>query len=222
MNRSVYFLMIGWAISCVILVSGCGLLRTARIRKDVTLNTYRNIGSIIQPDSLISIIPVLHKEASLSGISFSVHEAAAEIMSVSLWNTGFRTLDKIFTQEILNRHHMQLTNFSVNQAVSVGKALGADYLVLVSLTELEEVTRSINFGPFQIITTVDTSVLVGLNCRLVDVAKEQVIWTGVATTQDKNLQLALRRISLQLIHSFQNGQKKPPKDRTIPLLGIHY
>jgi len=47
------------------------------------------------------------------------------------------------------------------------------------------------------------------------------VWTGVATTQDKNLQLSLRRISEYLIATFHNGGKGP-KEREVPGIGLHY
>ncbi|MEK6777407.1 MAG: hypothetical protein AABY87_11095 [bacterium] len=219
-NRKFIFFT-AWIALLLILATGCGYLRTARIRKAVTINTFREPGILIKPRSVIAVIPLIHKEEGLSGISSSANEAAAEMLSVKLWNAGFRIIDKIFIKEAILEHKIEFTNYSVNQAVEVGDALGADFVMITSITELEEDTRSVDFLPGQVINTVDTSVLVGLNCKLVDVLGNRVIWSGVATTQDKNLQLSLRRISLQLIYTLQDGKDRP-KDRSVPLIGVHY
>ena len=220
MNRKWIFFT-AWIALLLSLAAGCGSLRTARIRKAVTINTFREPDFLLEPRSVIAVIPLIHKEEGLSGISSSANEAAAEMLSVKLWNAGFRIIDKIFIKEVLLEHKIEFTNYSVNQAVEVGDALGADYVMLTSITELEEDTRSVDFLPFQVFNTIDTSVLVGLNCKLVDVRGKRVVWSGVATTQDKNLQLSLRRISLQLIYTLQNGKNKPT-DRAVPLIGVYF
>ena len=220
MDRKFYTLILGMVILLAFL-SACGMLRTARIRKDVTINFYRDPNFDLLQNIRIAVIPTVPKEAGLSGIPYAANEAAAEIMSVKLWNEGFLIIDKIFIKEVLLKEKMAFSNYSVNEAVLLGGNLGADYVMLTSLTELKEDTRSVDFGPFNIVNTVDTSVLVGLNCRLVDVINRRTVWTGVATTQDKNLQLALRRISLRLIHSISVHSTKP-QDRKIPIIGVHF
>lgn len=204
----------------LLLAAGCGSLRTARIRKDVTMNTYKNPDFHIKPGSVIAVVPLTRKGESLGGIASSANDAAAEMMSLKLWNEGFRIIDKIFIKEFLIREGLQFSSYSVKEAVRLGEDLGADYVILTSLTDLEEQTRSVDFLPFQIINTVDASVLVGMNCQLVDVASKQVVWRGAATTQDKNLQLSLRRISLQMIYSLYGAKR--PADHVIPGLGLHF
>jgi len=216
-----WILAAAWIVLLLSLTAGCASLRTARIRKAVTINTFREPDFQINPKSILAVIPLIHQEESLSGISSTANEAAAEMLSVKLWNAGFRIIDKIFIKEVLLEHKIDFTNYSVSQAVQVGDALGADYVMITSITELEEDTRSVNFLPLQVINTVDTSVLVGLNCKLVDVCGKRIVWSGVATTQDKNLQLGLRRISLHLIYTLQNGKDRP-KDRAVPWIGVHF
>jgi len=201
--------------------SGCGTLRTARIRKDVTINTFREPDFHIKANSIIAVIPPLKKDEELSGISISTHEAAQDMLSLKLWQGGYHVIDKIFVKELLEQELIAFEDFSVDQAVNVGERLGTNYVMLVSMNDFEEDVRSVDFGPFNVINTVDTSVLVGLNCRLIDVAAKKVVWTGVATTQDKNLQLSLRRISEHLIATLHNGGKGP-KEREVPGIGMHY
>jgi hypothetical protein len=208
------------ALLAFCVASGCGALRTARIRKDVTLNTHRQADFRIEPPAVIAVVPPIRKD-ELAGISLTISEAAQDMMSLQLWNAGYRIIDKIFIKEVLARETIAFENFSVEQAVRLGEAVDSDYVMLVSLNDFEEDVRSIDFGPFHVVNTVDTSVLVGLNCRLVDVTARRVVWSGVATTQDKNLQLSLRRISRHLIASLQNGTTRP-RDRTIPGIGMHF
>ncbi len=202
------------------MASGCGALRTARIRKDVTMNTHLQADFRVQPDAMIAVVPPIRQD-ELAGISPTISEAAQDMMSLQLWKAGYRIIDKIFIKEVLVRESMAFENFSVEQAVRLGEAVDSDYVMLVSLNDFEEDVRSIDFGPFHVVNTVDTSVLVGLNCRLVHVAAQEVVWSGVATTQDKNLQLSLRRISRHLIASLGKGATRP-KDRTIPGIGLHF
>lgn len=219
MGRRLYILT-SW-ISLLLLTAGCGSLRTARIRKDVTINTFQSPEFRISRNSTIAVIPAFHREEGIIGLSYTANEAAADMMTLKLWNEGFRVIDRIFVKKILLRDDVEIKSFSVNQAVSVGEVLHADYVMLISLTDLEADTQSIDFGPFNLVNTVDTSVLVGVNCRLIDVAAKQIAWSGAATTQDKNLQLSLRRISLQLIHTLQNGDHQA-RDRVLPGIGVHY
>jgi hypothetical protein len=221
MHRKLFPLVVLAAVATVVFTVGCGTLRTVRIRKDVTLKTFREPDFKIKPHSTIAVIPPVKKDETLGGISLSTHEAAQDMMSLKLWQDGYRVIDKVFVKELLEQEKIAFENFSVEQAVHVGKELHADYVMLASLNDFEEDVRSVDFGPFNVINTVDTSVLVGLNCRLVDVASQKVVWSGVATTQDKNLQLSLSRISDYLIATLRNGAKQP-KEREIPGLGLHY
>jgi curli biogenesis system outer membrane secretion channel CsgG len=220
MNRKLYILT-GWIVLLLFLTAGCSSLRTARTRKDVTITTHQDPQFKIYRDSTIAVIPSFHSEEGIIGFSYTANEAAADMLTLKLWNEGFRIVDRIFIKEILLSKEIEFKSFSVNQAVSVGEVLDADYVMLISLTDLEGDTRSIAFGPLNLVNTVDTSVLVGVNCRLIDVAAQQIAWSGAATTQDKNLQLCLRRISLHLIDTLHNGEEQR-KDRAIPFVGIHY
>jgi len=213
--------VLGIALFSAILLFGCGTIRTARIRKDVTINTFREPDFQIKAHSVIAVIPPLKKDEELSGISISTHEAAQDMMSLKLWQGGYHVVDKIFVKELLEQEQIEFESFSVDQAVEVGGWLKANYVMLISMNDFEEDVRSVDFGPFNLINTVDTSVLVGLNCRLVDVTAKKIVWTGVATTQDKNLQLSLRRISDHLIATFHHGRRMP-KEREVPGIGLHY
>ncbi len=184
------------------------------------MNFHLQADFAIQPGAVIAVVPPIRQD-ELAGISSTISEAAQDMMSLQLWKAGYRIVDKIFIREALAREAIAFENFSVEQAARLGEAVDSDYVMLVSLNDFEEDVRSIDFGPFHVVNTVDTSVLVGLNCRLVAVAARRVIWSGVATTQDKNLQLSLRRISRHLIASLGNGAT-PPKDRTIPGIGLHF
>jgi hypothetical protein len=210
-------------VMVLIVAAGCGSLRTARIRKEVTINTFQDPGFKIAKNSFFAVLPAVRQEAGTGGFSYRAAEAAADMISLKLWDQGFRVIDKFFAKEVLARNEIEYTDISLNQAVYVGQALDADYVLIISLNDLEEDTRAVAFGPFSLVNTVDTSVLVGLHCRLIDVSAQRVIWSGAATTQDKNLQLSLRRIALQLIYTFHNGDGvRKPKDRAMPGLGFHY
>jgi len=223
MRRNRLLPVIGLLLLSIVLSSGCGTLRTARIRKDVTINTFLDPDFRIRSHSVIAVVLPLKKEGGLNRIPISTHEAAQDMMSLKLWQKGFHVIDKIFVKELLEQEKIALEDFSVDQAVKVGRKLRADYIMLVSMNDFEEDVRSVDFGPFNVIDTVDTSALVGLNCRLVDVAAEKVVWTGVATTQDKNLQLSLRRISEHLIFSLHaDGEGQEPEERELPGIGLHY
>ncbi len=211
----------GWIVILLLFTTGCGSLRTARIRKEVTINTYQHPEFIIPRESTVAVVPSFSADTGLTGFSYTASEAAVDIMTLKLWNEGFQVIDRIFIKEILLKEEIDFTRFSVKQAVSAGMVLGADYVMMISLTDLEGDTQAIAFGPLHLVSTVDTSVLVGVNCKLVDVYAKQIVWSGAATTQDKNLQLCLRRIATKLIYTLQN-EIKAPKDRTIPMIGVHY
>jgi len=212
-----------WIVLLALTVAGCGSLRTARIRKEVTVNTFVNPEIEIAEGSVFVVLPALRTEEGPIGFSTRAVEAAADMIALKLWEQGFRVADKFFAKEMLFQRGIEFTRISVNEAVTVGEALNAGYVLIVSLNDLEADTRAVSFGPFNLVNTVDTSVLVGLHCRVIDVAAKQVVWSGAATTQDKNLQLSLRRIAVNLIYSFHNGTgSKKPKDRSVPGLGLHY
>lgn len=212
-----------WILLLALTVVGCGSLRTARIRKEVTVKTYGSPESNIAEGSVFVVLPALRTEEGPIGFSTRAVEAAADMIALKLWDQGFRVADKFFAKEMLFHRGIEFTHISLDQAVTVGEALHAGYVLIVSLNDLEADTRAVSFGPFNLVNTVDTSVLVGLHCRVIDVAAKRVVWSGAATTQDKNLQLSLRRIAVNLIYSFHNGSgTKKPKDRSVPGLGLHY
>ena len=212
-----------WILLLALTVAGCGSIRTARIRKEVTVNTFGNPGLKIASGSVFVVLPALRTEEGPIGFSTRAVEAAADMIAVKLWDEGFRVVDKFFAKEMLFQSGIEFTHVSLDQAVTVGEALSASYVLIVSLNDLEADTRAVSFGPFNLVNTVDTSVLVGLHCRVIDVDAKKVVWSGAATTQDKNLQLSLRRIAVNLIYSFHNGSgTKKPKDRSVPGLGLHY
>jgi len=203
------------------LISGaCGTLRTARIRKDVTVTTYRRPEFAMRRGSVIAVVPLAPERESLSSVSLSSHEAAADMFALKFWERGFVVIDRVFIKEAFDREGTKLAGFSLARAVEVGGMFEADYVLLVSLADLEEHSQSLEFGPFNVVNTVDTSALVGVNCRLIDVASRQVVWSGAATTQDKNLQLCLRRIVLRLLQTL--GPATEYREREIPGLGVHF
>jgi hypothetical protein len=54
------------------------------------------------------------------------------------------------------------------------------------------------------LTSLDTSANIGISSRMIDLRNGDVIWFGIATTQDQNFQKSIQRIASELITNLEN------------------
>lgn len=196
------------AVFCLLLfctVGGCTSLQTARIRQEVTIDTH--VASTERPPSIstLMVLTLPLEEASFSKTTLTVNEAAADIFSLELLNGGFNVIDRAVVNDYMNHHGIGLRSAELTKIMEMGESLDAGYLILTNLFENLQASHKIDFLPWNVLTSLDTSANIGISSRMIDLKSGHVVWIGIATTQDQNFQTAIQRIARELIASLQGG-----------------
>jgi len=194
-------------IASVMSVSACTPLQTARIRQDVTLDTHLAETVDFEHRKTLIILTLAREEKTLSKTTLAANEATADILSVELLNRGLKIVDRADINDFMKENDLRLRSADLTKIIEMGRDLDADYLILTNLFENLQASHEITFLPGQVLTSIDTSANIGLSARMVDLKKGEVIWVGIATTQDQNFQIAIQRIAEKLIVSLRSLTK---------------
>ena len=200
LNRAVFgFLLLST-------VAGCTSLQSARIRQDVTIDTHVAATTFLPEISTLMVLTLPLEETSFSKTTLTVNEAAADIISLELLNSGFKVIDRAVVNDYMRRQGIHLRLGELSKILEMGGSLRADYLMLTNLFENLQASHKIDFLPWNVLTSLDTSANIGISSRMIDLKSGAVVWVGIATTQDQNFQTAIQRIAQELISSLQQGR----------------
>jgi hypothetical protein len=129
---------------------------------------------------------------------------AAAIMSIALQKHGFNVMEQTSVDEVLREHKITLSDErDLKQIQKAGKALKANKILVVSIAEF---TKGHEVVPGGCISrpSIETYVQAAVVARLAEVKIAEIIWTGIATTQDINLHACLKRISEKFARSLSD------------------
>lgn len=195
-------------ITLCFLVSACSLLQQARVKQEVTIDTHFEEQAGINNQATIMVITQAREEKTLSKTTLTANEATADILALELLNRGFKVIDRAVINDFLNGNKTDLYSTSLLDMLEMGRTLHADFIVLTNLFENIQASNAITFLPGEVLTSIDTSANIGVSSRIIDLKNGEVIWIGIATTQDQNFQKALQRISKELILSLESRTSK--------------
>jgi len=196
------------AVFCLLLIStaaGCTSLQSARIRQDVTIDTHVASTTSLPSMATLMVLTLPLEDLSLSKTTLTVNEAAADIVSLELLNGGFNVIDRAVVNDYMRLQGIGLRSGELSKILGMGESLEAHYLILTNLFENLQASHKIDFLPWNILTSLDTSANIGISARMIDLKRGEVVWVGIATTQDQNFQTAIQRIARELISSLQGG-----------------
>lgn len=199
------------AVFCLLLIStvaGCTSLQSARIRQDVTIDTHVGSTTSLPAITTLMVLTLPLEESSFSKTTLTVNEAAADIVSLELLDRGFNVVDRAVVNDYMRHQGIGLRSGELTKILKMGESLEADYLILTNLFENLQASHKIDFLPWNILTSLDTSANIGISSRMIDLKRGEVVWVGIATTQDQNFQTAIQRISRELISTLQEGGDK--------------
>ncbi len=195
------------SIVFVMIVSACTPLQKARIRQDVTLDTYVAEPVDFEHRKTLIVLTLAQEERTLSKTTLAANEATVDILSVELLNRGLKIIDRANINDFMKENDLELRSADVTKIIEMGRDFDADYLILTNLFENLQASHEITFLPGQVLTSIDTSANIGVSSRMVDLKTGQVVWVGIATTQDQNFQKAIQRIAEKLIFSLRSSHK---------------
>jgi len=108
---------------------------------------------------------------------------------------GFNVVEPTYLNQVLEESHISLNNENDMEMIhKVGEILKADKILLVTPTEFVRGQKVLKGGCMSS-PTILTYVNIRVLAKLIEVKGAETIWTGIATTQDVNLHLCLKRIS---------------------------
>jgi curli biogenesis system outer membrane secretion channel CsgG len=202
MRTSVFTILIFLAF--VFFIYSCSSLQKARIRQEVTIDTHFADEADLNNRNRMMVLTLAQEEKTLSKTTLTANEAASDILSLELLNRGFQVLDRAVVNDYMEENEIKLNSTELTKIIVMGQMLDTDFLILTNLFENIQASHKINFLPWNVLTTVDTSANIGVSARMIDLKKEEVIWFGIATTQDQNFQKSIQRIAMELISSLEN------------------
>ncbi len=190
------------------LVTACSPLQQARIQQEVTIDTHFEEHAGINNQTTVMVITLAREEKTLSKTTLTANEATADILSLEFLNKGFRVIDRAVINDFVSGNKTDLYSTRLLDMLEMGRTLHADFLVLTNLFENLQASNAIAFLPGEVLTSIDTSASIGVSSRIIDLKNGEVIWIGIATTQDQNFQKAVQRISKELILSLESRTSK--------------
>ena len=129
---------------------------------------------------------------------------AAEIMSIALREYGFNVMEQTTVDEVLRTHDITISDEKdLKQIQKAGKALKVDKILVVSIAEFTKGHEVIPGGCISS-PSIETYVHTAVAARLAEIKVAEIIWTGIATTQDINLHVCLKRISEKFARSLSD------------------
>jgi len=191
-------------ISLVLFIHGCSSLQNARIRQEVTIDTYFDEEADLSNRTRMMVLTLAQEEKTLSKTTLTANEAAADILSLELLNRGFYVLDRAVLNDYMEENEIKLNSTELTKIIVMGQLLEMDFLILTNLFENIQASHKIDFLPWHVLTTLDTSANIGVSSRMIDLRNGDVIWFGIATTQDQNFQKSIQRIASELITNLEN------------------
>ena len=129
----------------------------------------------------VAVIP-FHKKAAVSAdLSLSDEDIVSEIVNKELTNSGkFDIVDRAYLQETLDEQYLSMTG-SIDQATAaqIGQLLGAQYIVVGSITGLSSKKKSnVGGGTYTVIAHV--------YARMIEVETGRVVLAGSGDGVSKN------------------------------------
>ena len=145
----------------------------------ITLPTICAAGIFDYPT--VAVIP-FHKKAAVSAdLSLSDEDIVSEIVNKELTNSGrFDIVDRAYLQETLDEQYLSMTG-SIDQATAaqIGQLLGAQYIVVGSITGLSSKKKSnVGGGTYTVIAHV--------YARMIEVETGRVVLAGSGDGISKN------------------------------------
>jgi hypothetical protein len=191
-------------ISLVLFIHGCSSLQKARIRQEVTIDTYFAEEADLSNRTRIMVLTLAQEEKTLSKTTLTANEATADILSLELLNRGFQVLDRAVVNDYMEENEIKLNSTELTKIIVMGQLLEMDFLILTNLFENIQASHKIDFLPWHVLTSLDTSANIGVSSRMIDLRNGDIIWFGIGTTQDQNFQKSIQRIASDLITNLEN------------------
>jgi len=190
-------------VSMGLLIPACATLQQARVQQEVTIDTHFEEQTPVNRRNTVMVLTLAKEEKTLSKTTLTANEVTADILSLELLNRGFKVVDRAVINDYLKEKKTDLSVTRLIDMLEMGRTLHADFLILTNLFENLQASNAITFLPGEVLTSIDTSANIGVSSRMIDLKNGEVIWIGIATTQDQNFQKALQRISKELIASLE-------------------
>ncbi|OIP60908.1 MAG: hypothetical protein CO150_07140 [Nitrospirae bacterium CG_4_9_14_3_um_filter_53_35] len=190
-------------VSMGLLIPACAPLQQARVQQEVTIDTHFEEQTPVNRRNTVMVLTLAKEEKTLSKTTLTANEVTADILSLELLNRGFKVVDRAVINDYLKEKKTDLSVTRLIDMLEMGRTLHADFLILTNLFENLQASNAITFLPGEVLTSIDTSANIGVSSRMIDLKNGEVIWIGIATTQDQNFQKALQRISKELIASLE-------------------
>jgi hypothetical protein len=191
-----------------ILFIACSPLQSARIRQEVTIDTHFEGETNFSNRTKMMILTLAQKEKTLAKTTLTANEAAVDILSLEFLNRGFQVLDRAVINDYMSENQIELDSVNLEKIFRMGRTLQSDFLIITSLFENLQSSHKLDFLPWNVLTSFDTSANIGISSRMIDLTNGKVIWIGIATTQDQNFQIAIQRIATKLILSLEDQSRK--------------
>ncbi len=191
-----------------LIIIACSPLQSARIRQEVTIDTHFEGKADFSNRTTMMVLTLAQKENTLSKTTLIANEAAADILSLEFLSRGFQVLDRAVINDYMDENQIELDAANLGKILQMGQTLQSDFLMITSLFENLQSSHKLDFLPWNVLTSFDTSANIGISSRMIDLANGKVIWVGIATTQDQNFQIAIQRIAAELILSLENHSWK--------------
>ncbi len=193
----------------LICVVSCSSLYTARVRQEVSLDTHLEREIDFEARNRIMVLTLAQEETTLSKTTLTANEATTDLISLALLNRGFQVIDRAHLNDFMQENSLRLDSADVSKIIEMGRLLEADFLILTNLFQNLQASHAITFLPGEVLTSIDTSANIGVSSRMLDLESRQIIWVGIATTQDQNFQTAIQRIAEKLIGSLEQKGRAP-------------
>ncbi len=187
----------------------CGSLYTARVRQEVSVDSHLEHEIDFKARNRIMVLTLAQEEKTLAKTTLTANEATTDLVSLALLNRGFQVIDRAHVNDFMQENDLRLDSADVSKIIEMGRLLDADFLIVTNLFQNLQASHAISFLPGEVLTSIDTSANIGVSSRMLDLESRQVIWVGIATTQDQNFQTAIQRIADKLIASLKQRRSTP-------------
>lgn len=114
----------------------------------------------------------------------------SDLIVTELMRTGkYKVLERSQINNVLRETELAMSGISSAQAVAVGKMLGADGVIIGTVSEYSTVARWGRTYP-----------VVGFSVRLIDTSSSQIIWSADIVNQSRDRRLSLPEHARDVVH----------------------
>ena len=170
-----------------IVVLGALLSCSVNVARDVTIDaqkvsTLKNVKS-----QRILILDVSTSKYKIKGM--------VEMITMNFLEYGYNVIEQTYATDVMREENIKITSGKdIQQIKKIGQAVHAGKVLIASITEF---TKGQHLAPGGCISSpsIETYVHLGMMAKLFDVKTGDVVWTGIASTQDTDQYKCIKRIS---------------------------